>query len=294
MAVALSAVGPGWRGSSRPGGGRAEESWSGQWGPGPGPGPARSRRTHCAVTPARQDPQVVHFAVHLQPGVRRQERVRTCRLGPEHWASPHHCPHRALANTYASLGPPWLRSKTCRGLRYQRKDWMIFAPCGGPVAKRVRGGGLRWGQAQGEGLGSRPNKGDGVETGLDSPQDPWERWGRSLIWNLEQLWVLGEGAGILTPCLPPGSVERGGCAYLVAPTLGVHKHQQGLHEGGWGGSDDEGFPAALLGNTARKERLLQVLVDPIPMLSRTPGCPPCTTSGSELWWAWPQRGNSQV
>lgn len=29
-------------------------------------------------------------------------------------------------------------------------------------------------------------------------------------------------------------------------------------------------------------RLPQVLADPTPMLSRTPGCPPCTTSGSEL------------
>lgn len=32
--------------------------------------------------------------------------------------------------THASLGPPWLRSKTCRGLRYHMKDWMILAPCG--------------------------------------------------------------------------------------------------------------------------------------------------------------------
>lgn len=97
--------------------------------------------------------------------------------------------------------------------------------------------------------------------------------GRSLLWSLEQLWVLGEGGGgsNLDAMPPPGSVERGGCAYLVAPTLGVHKHQQGLHEGGRGGPDDEGSPAALLGDTAVK--LLQVLVDPSPMLAGSLGAP---------------------
>lgn len=35
----------------------------------------------------------------------------------------------APISTHASLGPPWLRSKTCRGLRYHMKDWMILAPC---------------------------------------------------------------------------------------------------------------------------------------------------------------------
>lgn len=34
----------------------------------------------------------------------------------------------ASISTHASLGPPWLRSKTCRGLRYHMKDWMILAP----------------------------------------------------------------------------------------------------------------------------------------------------------------------
>lgn len=34
----------------------------------------------------------------------------------------------ASISTHASLGPPWLRSKTCRGLRYHIKDWMILAP----------------------------------------------------------------------------------------------------------------------------------------------------------------------
>lgn len=48
---------------------------------------------------------------------------------------PHHL-HRAAASTYASLGPPWLRSKTCRGLRYHRKDWMILAPCRGHRGSR--------------------------------------------------------------------------------------------------------------------------------------------------------------
>lgn len=100
------------------------------------------------------------------------------------------------------------------------------------------------------------------------------------MWSLEQLWALGEGAGILTPCLPPGSVERGGCAYLVAPTLGVHKHQQGLHEGGRGGPDDEGSPAALLGDTARKAPSSPG--GPYPHAQQDPWVPPCTTSGSEL------------
>ena len=81
------------------------------------------------------------------------------RAGPRAPGEPRHCP-QSPASTYASLGPPWLRSKTCRGFRYQRKDWMIFAPCGGPGAKRdrgeaVRGGRLRWGEAQGEGCGNQ-------------------------------------------------------------------------------------------------------------------------------------------
>ena len=59
-------------------------------------------------------------------------------------ASSRHRPHRALAGTYASLGPPWLRSKTCRGFRYQRKDWMILAPCGRPGADREAGRQSGW------------------------------------------------------------------------------------------------------------------------------------------------------
>lgn len=76
-----------------------------------------------------------------------------------------------------------------------------------------------------------------------------EEWGRNLKVNLG---TVGAEVGweSLTP-MPPLRlfVEQGGYAYLVAPTLGVHKHQQGLHEGGWGGPDDEGSPAALLGDT---------------------------------------------
>lgn len=30
--------------------------------------------------------------------------------------------------SYPSLGPPFVRSNTCRGFRYHMKDWMIFAP----------------------------------------------------------------------------------------------------------------------------------------------------------------------
>lgn len=76
-----------------------------------------------------------------------------------------------------------------------------------------------------------------METGLDFSQNQWEQ-------------LCGEeGWRELDPTHPRRpSVEWGGCVYLVAPTLGVHKHQQGLHEGGWGGPDDEGSPAALLGD----------------------------------------------
>lgn len=82
-----------------------------------------------------------------------------------------------------------------------------------------------------------------------------------------------------TPLLPRRlSAERGGCAYLVAPTLGVHKHQQGLHEGGWGGPDDEGSPAALLGDR-ETVRLYPGLADLTPVLS---GGPSRTASGADL------------
>lgn len=64
----------------------------------------------------------------------RQNGVGMCATPQEPGKPPCH-PHRTWAGTYASLGPPWLRSKTCRGLRYQRKDWMILAPCGGQGAK---------------------------------------------------------------------------------------------------------------------------------------------------------------
>lgn len=83
----------------------------------------------------------------------------------------------------------------------------------------------------------------------------------------------------LTPLLPRRPpAERGGCAYLVAPTLGVHKHQQGLHEGGWRGPDDEGSPAALLGDT-ETVRLYPGLADLTPILS---GAPSRTASGADL------------
>lgn len=81
-----------------------------------------------------------------------REGVRVYGTGPERQADPPHCPHRHGAGTYASLGPPWLRSKTCRGLRYQRNDWIILAPCEG----RGRGSQGWWaevGSRQGEGCG---------------------------------------------------------------------------------------------------------------------------------------------
>lgn len=68
-------------------------------------------------------------------------------------ASPLHHPRRALEGTYASLGPPWLRSKTCRGFRYQRKDWMILAPCGKPGADREVGRHQGWGAEVGKPVG---------------------------------------------------------------------------------------------------------------------------------------------
>lgn len=37
--------------------------------------------------------------------------------------------------------------------------------------------------------------------------------------------------------------------YLIAPTFGVHKHQEGLHERCWHGLDNEGFPSPLLQET---------------------------------------------
>lgn len=86
-----------------------------------------------------------------------------------------------------------------------------------------------------------------------------ERWDRGLKWNLGTPVGSGVKRGPAPtghPCAvlgadltppPRPSVKQEGCVYLVAPTLGVHKHQQGLHEGGRGGPDDEGFPAALLG-----------------------------------------------
>lgn len=98
-------------------------------------------------------------------------------------------------------------------------------------------------------VGTRPSKGRGVETGSDFLRTSGqEGWGRSLQWNLGAF--AGEGRGAeLDPAPPPEAFNgEGGCAYLVAPTLGVHKHQQGLHEGRRGGPDDEGSPAALLGD----------------------------------------------
>lgn len=205
--------------------------------------------------------------------------------------APCHCPHGALASTYASLGPPWLRSKTCRGLRYHRKDWMILAPCGGP-GESVRAGGLKWGKAHEKAVavGSRPSEGQGVETesGLLGISGK-EGWGRSLPWNLGA--VAGEGRGAEPEPVPPPRlpVERGGCAYLVAPTLGVHKHQQGLHEGGRGGPDDEGSPAALLGD--RETIRLFPVLKTLPPFSAVR---PHTTSRSDLKWAWPYGGNSDL
>ena len=163
-------------------------------------------------------------------------------------ASPRHGPHRALAGTYASLGPPWLRSKTCRGFRYQRKDCMILAPCGRPGTDResgeaVRGGGLRWeargcgNPAQEEARGG-DRRGFSQHHGAEADLGTWEH-------------LLGGGAELDPTPSPRLSEETGCCAYLVAPTLGVHKHQQGLHEGGRGRPDDEGSPAALLGDRER-------------------------------------------
>lgn len=96
----------------------------------------------------------------------------------------------------------------------------------------------------------------------------------------------GRQAGPQSP--PEPSAERQGHVYLVAPTLGVHKHQQRLHEGGGGGSDDEGSPAALLGDKARACKLLPVQ-DTLPsslagpLGDSVPPCvPSCTTSGPDL------------
>lgn len=114
--------------------------------------------THCAISPARQNPEVVDFAVQLQPVGNREVEERRGTEGVTQ-----QLPHKALGihkatsmslsmswgkssqeeswdmdggekgaaaiSTHASLGPPWLRSKTCRGLRYHMKDWMILAPC---------------------------------------------------------------------------------------------------------------------------------------------------------------------
>lgn len=254
MVAVLSAVGPGWRGSSQPGGGGPEEVRSelrGQARQGPGLG--RGRSTHRAVAPARQDPQVVHPAVHLQPGVRRQGRVRVRLLHPHSRQGLTAIPRSSLAGTHASLGPPWLRSKTCRGLRYQRKDWMILAPCGRPGGDRgqgggVRGGGWRCGEARGCG-------------------------------NQAQEGVKG-GDGIRFSLKAPGKDGWGGCAYLVASTLGVHKHQQGLHEGRRGGPDDEGSPAALL---RHREHIWLVPGGGFPILSRAPCVLPPDQTSRRAW-----------
>ena len=164
--AASGVAGPGWRGSSPPGGGRTEASQAHR-DPGfrPSPGarlahvgssPCRRPRTPgsagcalCGTSPAWAHGKMAVGSgdVCCTPGVRQV---------------PPHVPHKTLASTYASLGPPWLRSKTCRGLRYQRKDWMIFAPWMGWGAERQSGsGGTKWEQQRERGVtvGTRANKG---------------------------------------------------------------------------------------------------------------------------------------
>lgn len=65
----------------------------------------------------------------------------------------------------------------------------------------------------------------------------------------------------------PHSAPRALSAYLVPPTLGVHEHQQGLHEGRRSGPDDEGSPAALLGVQREPVRPFPVPMDPAPLFS---------------------------
>lgn len=57
--------------------------------------------------------------------------------------------------------------------------------------------------------------------------------GRSLLWSLEQLWVLGEGGGavILTPCLPQ-ALWRGEAVHTwLPPLLGFTNTSKGFMRG---------------------------------------------------------------
>ena len=121
----------------------------------------------------------------------------------------------------------------------------------GAGGEAVRGGRLRWGEAWGEGWElweQGPGRGEGWRQNWIFSTSLGKRNGAEAATEPGNS-CCGEGRE-LDPIPPPRrSVERAGCGYLVAPTLRVHEHQQGLHEGGRGGPDDEGSPAALLGDT---------------------------------------------
>lgn len=75
--MVLSAAGPGWKESSQPGG---RQNKVGQAGlrrrSDDASGLSPAHRTHRAITPTSQNPQIMDFAVHFQPGPGKTGRVR--------------------------------------------------------------------------------------------------------------------------------------------------------------------------------------------------------------------------
>lgn len=108
------AAGPVWKESSRPAGeqsGQLVSSREKELG-----GGCPALRTHRAVTPTRQDPQVVHFAVHFQSGPGKDRNgVRGCVLPHESQVCPSPSP-KEPATSLRLLGPALAQVKDLPGV----------------------------------------------------------------------------------------------------------------------------------------------------------------------------------